>query len=196
MSLVSQIVAIAAVIVGALTTYIITALNDRARYHREIARQWSDRKLENYIRYASDIKSLIILTRQITALHGLHEAAPGIDEGRAITLLDEAEVQRSTSYEAVRLLGDAKTIHATRALNDAVHRLEWIARGQLQADSEGWEKSWKLYTEAANAFHQSVRQELGVPGQFLPRSEASRAWLPPSLPTNDPRPGTSGNSLE
>ena len=36
---------------------------------------------------------------------------------------------------------------------------------------------------------------LGVPGQFLPRSEASRAWLPPSLPTNDPRPGTSGNSL-
>ncbi len=179
MSFTSQILTIAAVVVGALTTYVVTAMNDRARYQREIARQWSDRKLENYIRYASDIKSLVILTRQITALHGLHDAAPGIDESLAMSLLDEAEVRRSTSYEAVRLLGDAKTIHTTRMLNDAAHRLEWIARGQLRTDAGGWERSWQLYTEAADAFHQSVRRELGVPGQFLPRS--GEGWLRPSL---------------
>jgi len=72
-----------------------------------------DRKLENYTHYVSDVKNLAIVARQITALHGLHESAPGIDENKALGLLDEAEVRRSTSYEAARLLGDARTIRTT-----------------------------------------------------------------------------------
>ena len=166
----SQIVTIAAVVIGALTSYIVTALSDRARYRRELTRQWMDRKLENYIRYASDVKNLAIVVRQITALHGLHESAPGIDENKALALLDEAEVRRSTSYEAVRILGDAGTIRTTQELNEAAHVLEKIARGRIDADSVVWEQSWQSYMEATNAFHQSLRRELGVPGQFLPRT--------------------------
>lgn len=168
--------------VGALTSYAVTALSDRARYKREVARGWVDRKLESYTRYANDVKNLVIVTRQITALRGLHDAAPGMDEAKAMALLDEAEVRRSTSYEAVKLLGDANTIHATRTLNDAAHRLEWIARGQLEADSDGWERSWLLYMDAADAFRQSVREELDVPGRLLSRG----GWVRPSLPGKDP----------
>lgn len=196
MNFAGQIVTVAAVVTGALTTYLVTALGDRARYHREIARQWTDRKLESYTCYASDIKNLVTITRQITALHGLHEAAPGIDEEKAIALLDEAEVRRSASYETVRLIGDAETIRATRALNDAAHRLEWIARGKLEADPDGWERSWQLYLEAVDAFHRNVRQELDVPGQFLPRSGARGGWAPPSLPANDSAAGALGPSPE
>ncbi len=188
MNFANQIVTIAAVVIGALTTYAVTGLSDRARYRRELARQWADRKLENYMRYASDVKSLVIITRQIAALHGLHEAAPGINEQDAMALLDEAEVRRSTSYEAVRLLGDAMTVRVIRVLNDSVHELEGIARGWLEADSGRWAQSWEAYMKAADAFFRSVRQELAVPGQFQPRSGVS--WTPPSS-----QPGWRGSAL-
>ena len=166
----SPIVTIAAVVAGALTSYIVTALSDSARYRRELARHWIDLKLENYTHYGNDVKNLAIVTRQITALHGLHEAAPGIDEDKALALLDEAEVRRSTSYEAARILGDARTIRTTQELNDAAHVLEKIARQRMDADSVVWENSWRSYMAATNAFHESLRRELGVPGQFLPRT--------------------------
>ncbi|TMR11313.1 hypothetical protein ETD86_36130 [Nonomuraea turkmeniaca] len=189
MDFASQIVTIAAVVVGALTTYVVTALNDRSRHKREVARQWVDRKLQLYTGYAGDIKQLVILARQITALHGLHDAAPGVDEGKALALLDEAETRRSLTYEAVRMLGDTQTIRATGELNDAVHRLEWLARGKLDADPDTWETCWQLYTEAANTFHESVRRELGVPGAFLPRLVDRGAGPRPTLPIADrPQP--------
>jgi hypothetical protein len=181
MNLGTQIITIAAVIAGALTSYLVTTLGDRSRYRREVAREWVDRKLESYTRYATDIKSLVIVTRQITALHGLHDAAPGIAEEKAMTLLDEAEVRRSTSYEAVKLLGDAETLRATRALNDAAHTLEWIARGQLSSDSGGWDRSWHFYLDASDRFRQCVRRELNVPGDFL----SNAGWARPSLSADD-----------
>lgn len=177
MNYISQIVTVAAVVIGALTTYLVTARIDRDRYQREVSAQWIERKLDNYSRYASDVKNLTIVVRQITALHGLHKAAPGINEDEAMALLDDAEVRRATSYEAVKLLGDANTLLATRELNDTVHKLEWIARGKLEANSREFEESYQRYKKAAEAFYQSVRQELGVPGNLLPRG----AWKPPSL---------------
>ncbi|MFF5206000.1 hypothetical protein [Streptosporangium sp. NPDC000396] len=183
MDFASQIATIAAVVIGALTTYAVTALNDRSRYRREVARHWVDRKLELYTRYAGDIKQLAILTRQITAQHGLHDAAPGVDGDKAMALLDEAETRRSLTYEAVRMLGDAQTIRVTGELNDAVHRLEWLARGKLDTDPDVWEKCWRLYTNATNAFHENFRRELGVPGQFLPRPLDRGAGPRPTLPS-------------
>jgi len=182
MNLANQIVTIAAVVAGAVTTYLVTALGDRARERREVARQWVDRKLQAYTQYANDVKSLAIVTRQITAQKGLHDAAPGLTGRDGIAELDEAEVRRSASYEAVKLLGDASTLRATRELNDAAHRLEWIARsnevGVTPADSE---RCWQLFADASDVFRRSVRAELGVPGAFLPRGE----WVPPSLPPPD-----------
>ncbi len=175
----NQIVTIAAVVIGALTTYLVTALGDRARERREMGRQWVDRKLANYASYTNDVKNLVTVARQLAALNSLHDAAPGIAEDRAQSMLDEAEVRRSASYENVKLLADASTLRATRALNDAVHRLEWIAAGRFeQAGADDWSQSWQLYQEAADEFRGSVRRELGVPGELLPHG----AWVRPSLP--------------
>jgi hypothetical protein len=66
-----------------------------------------------------------MVARQIAADTGLHDAAPAVTEGQDLpAALAEAEMQRSASYEAVKLLGDASTLRATRELNEAVHRLE------------------------------------------------------------------------
>jgi hypothetical protein len=179
MNLANQIVTIAAVVAGAGATYLVTALGDRARERREVTRQWVDRKLQAYTQYANDVKSLAIVARQITAEKGLHDAAPGLTGRDGIVDLDEAEVRRSASYEAVKLLGDASTLRATRELNDAAHRLEWIAKDkQVGATPADWERCWHLFADAADEFRRSVRAELGIPGAFLPRGE----WVPPSLP--------------
>jgi hypothetical protein len=187
MSFVNQVVTIAAVVVGAGTTYLATALGDRAKDRREVARQWLDRKLESYTQYANDAKSLAMVARQMAAERELHMVAPEPARGEDLkAALAEAEMRRSTSYEAVKLLGDASTLRATRELNDAVHRMEWIANGRLKADPAQWERSWQLYAEAADDFRRSVRAELGVPGSFLPHGE----WAPPSLPRDhDSEPG-------
>lgn len=184
MNLLSQIITIAAVIAGAGTTYLVTALGDRAKEQREVARQWVDRKLQAYTQYANDVKSLAIVTRQITAERGLHDAAPGLTGRDGIADLNDAEVRRSASYEAVKLLGDASTLRVTRELNDATHRLEWIARSkQVSATPADWERCWELFADAADEFRRSVRAELGIPGAFLPHGE----WVPPSLPPADDR---------
>jgi YD repeat-containing protein len=182
MNFVNQVVTIVAVVVGAGMTYLVTALGDRAKDRREVARQWVDRKLEAYTRYANDIKGLAMVARQRAAEKMLHHAAPEPARGEDLTAaLAEAELRRSASYEAVKLLGDASTLRATRELNEAVHRLEWIANGRLKASRAQWERSWHLYAEATDDFRRSVRGELGIPGSFLPRGE----WAPPSLPDDD-----------
>src|SRR6266568_1962581 len=125
MNFANQIVTLAAVVTGALTTYLVTALGDRARDRRETVRQWVDRKLANYTSYTNDVKNLVTVARQLAAVNGL---------------LDEAEVRRSASYESVKLLADASTLHATRALNDAVHLLPhgaWVRPSLPAADPAG-----------------------------------------------------------
>jgi hypothetical protein len=185
MNLVNQVITIAAVVIGAATTYLVTALGDRARDRRAEARQWGDRKLQSYTSYANDVKNLAIVCRQLTARHGMHAAAPGIEPERAASLLDEAKVRRSASYESVKLLGDAATTRATRTLNDAVHLLEWLARGRFaDASPADWDRSWLAYLDAADEFRRSVRRELDVPGEFLPHGE----WAPPSLPRRGEEP--------
>jgi len=185
MNLVNQVITIAAVVIGASTTYLLTALGDRAKDQRAAASRWADRKLECYTRYATDVKNLAIVCRQLTAQQGLHAAAPDIDPDRAVSLLDDAELRRSASYEAVKLLGDAITTRATRMLNDAVHRLEWLARGRFaDAGPADWDRSWLAYLDAADEFRRSVRRDLKVPGEFLPHGD----WVPPSLPGRGDEP--------
>src|SRR6266567_7812130 len=94
MNFANQIVTLAAVVTGALTTYLVTALGDRARDRRETVRQWVDRKLANYTSYTNDVKNLVTVARQLAALNSLHDAAPGIAEDRAQSMLDEAEVRQ------------------------------------------------------------------------------------------------------
>ena len=181
MNSVSQIVTIVAVVVGAGMSYLVTALGDRTRDRREVARNWVDRKLDAYTRYADDAKSLAMVARQMAAGLGLHDAAPaaaGIPDLRAA--LSEAELRRSASYEAVKLLGDAGTLRATRELNETVHRLEWIASDKLPATPAQWQLSWQLYAEAAEEFRRNARAELGIPGSLLPRGD----WAEPVLPAD------------
>src|SRR5690242_19361231 len=182
MKYVNQVVTIVAVAVGAATTYLVTALGDRARDRRDVARHWLGRKLEAYTQYAIDAADLAMIARQIGADLGLHDAAPDAAADQDLrAALGEAELRRSASYEAVKMLGDASTLRATRELNEGAHRLEWIAQRKLRPSPAQWERSWQLYAQAAEEFRRCVRAELGIPGSLLPRGD----WAPPSLPADD-----------
>jgi hypothetical protein len=59
-------------------------------------------------------------------------------------------------------------------------RIEWFARELIDADTEGWYEVFSQYHAAMNAFEDSVRRDLRVPG---PRSWDERLIRAP-LPTS------------
>ncbi|MEU7830110.1 MULTISPECIES: hypothetical protein [unclassified Nonomuraea] len=189
MVLADQLATLLAVIVGAITSFTVTTLSDRSRFRREQARHWTDKKLEVYGAYLNAIKHMNQLSRRIAASRGIGDGrALKLGREKAHALLDDAENSRATASEMVALVGDATVVGAVRDLNREVWRLEWIARGLLQPNNEMWEACNQAYVRALNALHEGIRQELKIPGVFLPRSLERHprpilptADLPPSL---------------
>ena len=169
LSVTSQLLTIAAVVVGAITSFTATSFNDRRRFHREQATHWADRKLEAYLDYLNAVKEMNRLSRRIAAARGIGHRVPALDSDEALSLLAEAEGRRANASEKVALLGDAATVTAIRELNKEAWRLEWVARGLLQPDQEAWEASNQSLIRASNRLHERIRVELGVPGAFLAR---------------------------
>ncbi|MET8955943.1 hypothetical protein [Streptomyces sp. NPDC004533] len=54
--MISQILTILGVLIGALTSYLSTSAAERARHRRTLATRWDERKLDTYIEYATCVK--------------------------------------------------------------------------------------------------------------------------------------------
>lgn len=172
-----------AVVVGALTTFAATAFVDRLRFRRDQVRYWADKKLAAYVEYLDAVKSMNRISRRIVAGRGIDKRAAALKGDDALALLTEAEARRAGASEMVALIGAADVVAVVRLLNREVWRLEWIARGLLDADEDSWETCNQEYVRALNAVHENVRRELRVPGTYLPR-EVGAPWVPelPSSP--------------
>jgi uncharacterized membrane protein YccC len=183
MTIAAQVITLIAVVVGAITSFIATSLSERRRFQREQAQQWTDRKLESYAAYLECAKEMNQLSRRIAAARGIGKRVPELAEENATQLLAEAEARRANASERVNLIGDAATVAAIRELNKEVWRLEWIARGKLTPDDEEWESCNQSLVRALNLVHQRIREELRIPGRFLPRAigEPYEPSLPVSL---------------
>jgi hypothetical protein len=65
-----QLPALIGVVVGALGSYVAVALSDRARFRREQAARWQDRRLSVYSDYARAVKATITVTFRLAAHFG------------------------------------------------------------------------------------------------------------------------------
>jgi len=63
----SQLLVLAGVIVGALASYLTTAAAERARWKRALDSRWDDRRVEAYASYAQTVKDLITISSRIYA---------------------------------------------------------------------------------------------------------------------------------
>ncbi|GGM22775.1 hypothetical protein GCM10010129_78920 [Streptomyces fumigatiscleroticus] len=56
--MVTQIITLVGVLIGAMTSYLATAMAERAKFRRLMATRWDERKLDTYIEYVSCIKEI------------------------------------------------------------------------------------------------------------------------------------------
>lgn len=183
MTVTAQLLTLVAVVVGAITSFVTTSLNERRRFRREQATHWANQKLDAYLDYLNAVKQMNRLSRRIAAVRGIGNRAPALESPDALSLLAEAEGRRANASEKVALLGDAATVAAVRELNREVWRLEWIARGLLHPDQAAWEASNQSLIRKLNILHERIRTELGIPGAFLERHVEEP--YQPSLPSPD-----------
>lgn len=170
MSIASPLIALAGVVVGAVLSFVFTQLGERRREQWALSREWRERRLRTYTAYLDNVKRTRSISQRVAADIGLDDQAPPLSRDEAIDQLMEANKADASSFEALARVADRELVEAARALNRAVWRLEWFARGLLDdTDVDGWHIAVGDYFHAMNRFHERARDELGVHGGFSPR---------------------------
>ena len=167
----SQLLVLAGVIVGALATYLTTAATERTRWKRTLDSRWDDRRIEAYASYAQAVKDIITISSRIYAGRNITVdsdswALPPTQEN--LDLLESAVKKRAAAWEAVLLVGHPETVAAARKWHESVWRLENWARGDATGKREDWEKSRSEVNDARSSFYESARKDLQVKGGALP----------------------------
>ncbi|WP_406405117.1 hypothetical protein OH805_38400 [Streptomyces sp. NBC_00879] len=157
------------VIVGAVASYAVTALAERTRWKRQTAERWDERRLVAYADYSQAVKTIVTLAHRLAAFRGLNpDAKPLSPTEDNLALLQEAEEQRSSCLESIRLLTDSDTLTAIRALNHCVWHLMFLA-GDESASPHDWESAFTQYRQARDEYYRHARRSLGVPGVAVSR---------------------------
>src|SRR6266700_4857035 len=112
----SQTVTIAAVVIGALTTYLVTALGDRARERREMARQWVGSPARVDRRRPARAGRCRRLEPELAALPG---------GGRRVPPQRQAGTRGSRRVAAARRVGAPVPTRARRSRRIIRHHLRW-----------------------------------------------------------------------
>lgn len=184
----SQIITLVAVLLGAASTYVASQITERAKYRRDLDQRWTQRKLDAYVAYLSDIKRMRAIARRMLRAGALDDptlpAALPREEG--LPLLAEAEARRSVSAEVVLLVASEEVIEALRTLNQAIWKIEWFARELIDVENtEAWHQATLEYNRAINTFQERVRKDLDVPGRYVPRARLLPQESIPRLTTDD-----------
>lgn len=165
----SQVLVLAGVVIGALASYLTTAATERARWKRDLDSRWDSRRVEAYASYAQAVKDIISISSRIAAGKGfVSNLRPLIPTEENLELLASAAAKRTLAWETVLLLGDTGTVTAARNWHEAVWRLERFARGEMPGGSEDWQKAREEVNRTRSLFYDSARIDLQVRGGNLP----------------------------
>jgi hypothetical protein len=127
-----QLVTIAAVLLGALTTRLTTYIMERSRNKYALLTRWDDRKIDAYEGYVDRVRASIFLAVQ------LYEPKEGIrqsekPEGELLEELLDASRLRGRAFERVMPLGGDDVVEAGHQLNTAGLAIDWQAEGKTRA---------------------------------------------------------------
>lgn len=163
----SQLLVLAGVVVGALASYLTAAATERTRWKRTLDSRWDDRRVDAYASYAQAVKDLITISSRIYAGRNIAAdsdswALPPSREN--LELFESAKRKRATAWEPVLLLGDPETVKAARNWHESVWVLERWASGEIIGKREDWEKASSEVTRTRSLFYESARNDLEVRG--------------------------------
>ncbi|MDH6127426.1 hypothetical protein P3T39_004401 [Kitasatospora sp. GP82] len=183
-----QLVTIAAVLLGALTSHVTTRSTERMRKQHELLTRWDDKKLHAYEGYIDKIRSSIFLAVQLYEhREGIHASNKSEQE---LTLeLSDAGWQRGRAFERIMLLGGDEVVEAAHQLNAAALEVDWQADGKVPGTLDEWRARNRAVFRAINEFHDAARQDLGVQGNVTGEKHPERdLLLPPARSGRDEQP--------
>ncbi|MDQ0843621.1 hypothetical protein [Streptomyces sp. V1I6] len=178
MDIVGQLVTIAAVLLGGLTTHFTNHRMERQRTQYTMLTRWDERKLDAYAEYVDQIRTCVYAS---VLLYEVRKGMRDIERGeRELTLeLDDSERARGRAFERVMLLAEDGVVEAAHELNVAAAAVHWRARGATDGPLQEWRELNKTVFRAINYFHEAARDDLGVSGNFHSEEHGARDLLLP-----------------
>jgi len=156
------------VAVGALLSFALSAVGDRARWRRDVAIRWDPQRMPVYAEYGFAVRHMYQIVLAVATRHGYGQGPSRPVTPDADTALAEAETDRAARFEVVLLIGNPRTIAAARRWHQSVWHLECFARGRLSGHAE-WEAAVREFGAARAEYYQAARLDLGIAGS-LPRT--------------------------
>ncbi|NEA18854.1 hypothetical protein [Streptomyces halstedii] len=150
----TQIFTLVGVLIGALTSYFATTVAERAKFRREMATRWDERKLDTYIEYLTCVKQI-----QRAAMAAGQAREQGVDASEALAAMEESENRRSVLFETFVLLSNEKAATAAHTVNQRTWELLRMAR----TPSSGTAELRPIpLVEALNVLHEAARSDLTI----------------------------------
>jgi len=169
-SLTEQILPLAGVALGALTSFLVTSTNERTRWRRQQSVRWDEHRLTAYAEYAHAVKELAARYQMLAAGRGLTtgpvpmEATPEV-----LAEVSQLEARRSALSETLGLLGDTEANTASKSVDQCLWRLEGLARGVDPSAEQNWAEAYGQFRRARDRYIELARAGLGVPGAVARR---------------------------
>ncbi|MGW3038486.1 hypothetical protein ACWC9T_00230 [Kitasatospora sp. NPDC001159] len=179
MDTITQLVTIAAVVLGGLTTWATNSLVERSKRRDGLRTRWDERKLDAYVEYVAAVRACIyaaVLAYEVTQdLRSMPRS-----EHELLLDLTECERHRALAFERLMMLAGERVIEAGHAVNVATLEIDWRARGLVDGTLAEWRELHAEAFRAINAFHDEARADLGVNGLFAYRRHSDRGLILPA----------------
>ncbi|UQT56074.1 hypothetical protein M4V62_13745 [Streptomyces durmitorensis] len=170
---VQQLPALIGVIVGALGSYLAITRGDRARFQREQAARWDERRLAVYGDYARVVKQAVTLTYRVAAHLGNDPHPHPLTPEEAAPHLAEASIARDPAGEALLMLGTPDVVDKARVWVLTVVEMERFLRAGTH-DPDAWSALLDRQRTTREGYYQAVRRDLA-----LPPGHSGRWRMPP-----------------
>jgi hypothetical protein len=159
---IQQLPALIGVVIGALGSYLAVVRGDQARFRRERAARWEERRLAVYADYARAVKATVTVTYRVASElgNGTHPDPLTVEEARP--LLAEANTGRDPSGEALIMLGSPEVVAKGRLWVVTAMEMERFVR-EGRRDPEAWQVLLEQQRAGREAYYAAVRDDLGLP---------------------------------
>jgi hypothetical protein len=156
-----QLPALLGVMIGALGSYLAVVRSDRARFRRERAARWEERRLTVYTDYARTVKQSVTLAYRLAAHLGNDPHPHPLSRPEADPLLTEAAAARDPAGEALLLLGSPAVVAQARDWVVTVMDIERFLR-EDRHDPEAWRALLDRQRAGREGYYAAVRKDLDL----------------------------------
>ncbi|MFJ8106199.1 hypothetical protein [Streptomyces sp. NPDC096132] len=159
---IQQLPALIGVVIGALGSYLAIVRSDRARFAREQAARWEERRLSVYSDYARALKKSVTLTYRVAAHLGNDPHPHPVSLEEAEPLLAQATDGRDPAGEALIMLGSRDVVERARTWVAVVMEMERFLRSGT-VDPDAWQALLERQRAGREGYYTAVREDLALP---------------------------------